>query len=149
MLEQACEVCKSERDPDHIVLCDDCDKGFHLNCLSPPLRQVPTTQFYCDRCLLLNGADYGFDEGDTHSLYSFRRRADAFKRHWLEKNPLPVNDKGKEREQYSSDPEADVWAEQIAIEDHFEREFWRLVESPFETVEIEYGADVNSSKDGA
>ncbi|GAA5878392.1 hypothetical protein JCM16303_002757 [Sporobolomyces ruberrimus] len=145
----ACEVCKSERDPDHIVLCDDCDKGFHLNCLSPPLRQVPTTQFYCDRCLLLNGADYGFDEGDTHSLYSFRRRADAFKRHWLEKNPLPVNDKGKEREQYSSDPEADVWAEQIAIEDHFEREFWRLVESPFETVEIEYGADVNSSKDGA
>ncbi|GAA5991295.1 hypothetical protein JCM5350_005324 [Sporobolomyces pararoseus] len=145
----ACEICKSERDPDHIVLCDDCDKGFHLNCLSPPLRQVPTTQFYCDRCLLLNGADYGFDEGDTHSLHSFRRRADAFKRHWLEKNPLPV-DKGKGKQQLpSSNPEDDVWAEQIAIEDHFEREFWRLVESPFETVEIEYGADVNSSKDGA
>ncbi|GAA6012387.1 hypothetical protein JCM11491_004316 [Sporobolomyces phaffii] len=144
----ACEVCKSERDPDSIVLCDDCDKGFHLNCLSPPLRQVPTTQFYCDRCLLLNGADYGFDEGDTHSLHSFRRRADAFKRHWLEKNPVPV-DKGKGKQQFASNPEDDVWAEQLAIEDHFEREFWRLVESPFETVEIEYGADVNSSKDGA
>ncbi|GAA5911001.1 uncharacterized protein JCM6883_000674 [Sporobolomyces salmoneus] len=145
----ACEVCKSERDPDHIVLCDDCDKGFHLNCLSPPLRQVPNTQFYCDRCLLLNGADYGFDEGDTHSLFSFRRRADAFKRKWLEKNPLPV-DKGKGKEQQSSsNPQEDVWEEQIAIEDHFEREFWRLVESPYETVEIEYGADVNSSKDGA
>lgn len=144
----ACEICKSERDPDHIVLCDDCDKGFHLNCLSPPLRQVPTTQFYCDRCLLLNGADYGFDEGDTHSLHSFRRRADAFKRHWLEKNPLPV-DKGKAEGQSPVPQEDDVWAEQIAIEDHFEREFWRLVESPFETVEIEYGADVNSSKDGA
>lgn len=146
---KACEICKSERDPDHIVLCDDCDKGFHLDCLSPPLRQVPNTQFYCDRCLLLNGADYGFDEGDTHSLHSFRRRADAFKRQWLEKNPLPV-DKGKGKEETSSsNPDDDVWAEQIAIEDHFEREFWRLVESPYETVEIEYGADVNSSKDGA
>ncbi|GAA5941027.1 uncharacterized protein JCM15063_000623 [Sporobolomyces koalae] len=145
--EDACEICGSESDPDHIVLCDDCDKGFHLSCLSPPLRQVPNTQFFCDRCLMLNGADYGFDEGDTHSLHSFRRRADAFKRHWLEKNPLPT-EKGKEREA-SGNPEDDVWAEQIAIEDHFEREFWRLVESPFETVEIEYGADVNSSKDGA
>ncbi|GAA6061785.1 hypothetical protein JCM10212_001391 [Sporobolomyces blumeae] len=147
---EACEICGSESDPDHIVLCDDCDKGFHLSCLSPPLRQVPNTQFYCDRCLMLNGADYGFEEGQTHSLYSFRRRADAFKRKWLENHPLPL-DKGKGREGVppSGGEDVDVWAEQIAIEDHFEREFWRLVESPNETVEVEYGADVNSSKDGA
>lgn len=42
----------------------------------------------------------------------------------------------------------DEMLEQVAVEDHFEREFWRLVESQHETVEIEYGADVNSTKDG-
>ncbi|GAA5948514.1 hypothetical protein JCM21900_002735 [Sporobolomyces salmonicolor] len=144
---EVCEICNLDHDPDRIVLCDDCDKGFHLGCLSPPLRQVPTSQFYCDTCLLLNGSDYGFEEGQNHSLHSFRRRADAFKRRWLQDHPLPANKgKGKEEDSVAEDG---VWAEQIAIEDHFEREFWRLVESPTETVEVEYGADVNSTKDGA
>ena len=29
-----------------------------------------------------------------------------------------------------------------------EREFWRLVQSPNETVEVEYGADVHSTTHG-
>ncbi|BGP37972.1 hypothetical protein JCM10449v2_001899 [Rhodotorula kratochvilovae] len=152
---ESCEVCQLDHDPDRIVLCDDCDRGYHLACLSPPLKQVPTSQFYCNQCLLLNGADYGFEEGQDHSLYSFRRRADAFKRKWLEAHPLPER-KGKGRADDNAPAEGegaaqddDVWGEQIAIEDHFEREFWRLVESPQETVEIEYGADVASTKDGA
>ena len=33
-------------------------------------------------------------------------------------------------------------------EDDVEREFWRLVSSPFEQVEVEYGADVHTSKYG-
>ncbi|GAA6008954.1 hypothetical protein JCM10207_004039 [Rhodosporidiobolus poonsookiae] len=143
---EVCEICASDFDPDRIVLCDECDKGYHLNCLNPPLKQVPTSQFYCDVCLYNNGNDYGFEEGQDHSLHSFRRRADAFKRKWLEDHPVPL-DKGKAREDPAA-PEQDVWTEQLAIEDHFEREFWRLVESPFETVEVEYGADVQSTKDG-
>ncbi|CDR43083.1 hypothetical protein NBRC10512_001529 [Rhodotorula toruloides] len=148
---EACEICTLDHDPDRIVLCDECDRGYHLHCLTPPLKQVPTSQFYCDKCLLNNGADYGFEEGQDHSLYSFRRRADAFKRKWLQDHPLPLS-KGKGREDDAPAAEEngdDVWKEQIAIEDHFEREFWRLVESPRETVEVEYGADVASTKDGA
>ncbi|GAA5830402.1 hypothetical protein JCM11251_001334 [Rhodosporidiobolus azoricus] len=144
---EVCELCNLDHDPDRIVLCDECDRGYHLGCLNPPLKQVPNSQFYCDHCLLNEGADYGFEEGQDHSLYSFRRRADAFKRKWLQDHPLPV-DKGKGRASDASD-EQDEWAEQIAIEDHFEREFWRLVEAPLETVEVEYGADVQSTKDGA
>ncbi|POY70604.1 hypothetical protein BMF94_6382 [Rhodotorula taiwanensis] len=144
---ESCEICNLDHDPDRIVLCEECDRGYHLSCLSPPLKQVPTAQFYCDKCLLLNGADYGFEEGQDHSLYSFRRRADAFKRKWLETHPMPES-KGKQREGEPA-AEQDVWAEQLAIEDHFEREFWRLVEAPTETVEVEYGADVASTKDGA
>ncbi|GAA5928683.1 hypothetical protein JCM10213_002531 [Rhodosporidiobolus nylandii] len=144
---ETCEICSTDHDPDHIVLCDECDRGYHLNCLTPPLKQVPTSQFYCSRCLFNEGADYGFEEGQDHSLHSFRRRADAFKRKWLEDHPLPL-DKGKGRAT-DAVTEDDVWAEQLAIEDHFEREFWRLVESPMDTVEVEYGADVQSTKDGA
>ncbi|GAA5968292.1 hypothetical protein JCM11641_003799 [Rhodosporidiobolus odoratus] len=150
---EICEICSEDQNPDRIVLCDECDKGYHLDCLNPPLKAVPTSQFYCHFCLLNEGADYGFEEGQDHSLHSFRRRADAFKRKWLHDHPLPV-DKGKEKADDSEaepepEPEQDPWTEQIAIEDHFEREFWRLVESPLETVEVEYGADVQSTKDGA
>ena len=151
-MQQSCEVCELDHDPDRIVLCEDCDRGYHLECLTPPLKQVPASQFYCNQCLLLNGADYGFEEGQDHSLYSFRRRADAFKRKWLQDHPLPER-KGKGRAADGPDgadgDQDDVWGEQLAIEDHFEREFWRLVESPQETVEVEYGADVASTKDGA
>jgi histone demethylase JARID1 len=33
-------------------------------------------------------------------------------------------------------------------EDDVEREFWRLVQSSHETVEVEYGADVHSTTHG-
>ena len=48
--------------------------------------------------------------------------------------------KGKGRE--------DPLDEQAAIENFFEKEFWRCVESQHESVEVEYGADVNYSRDG-
>lgn len=57
------------------------------------------------------------------------------------------HDKGKGRAM-DIESAVDELDEQLAIEDHFEREFWRLVESQHETVEVEYGADVNSTKDG-
>lgn len=129
------------------MLCDGCDRGYHLTCLTPPLLEVPTSQFFCDSCLLLNGADYGFEEGEDHSLYSFRRRADAFKRQWLRNHPMPES-KGKQRATRDGMSAKEELAEQMLIEDHFEREFWRLVEAPNETVEVEYGADVNVTADG-
>jgi histone demethylase JARID1 len=37
----------------------------------------------------------------------------------------------------------------VCVTEHdVEREFWRLVQSPHETVEIEYGADVHSTTHG-
>lgn len=32
-----CEICKGASDEDNLLLCDGCDKGFHIYCLTPKL----------------------------------------------------------------------------------------------------------------
>ncbi|KAK3281814.1 hypothetical protein CYMTET_10410 [Cymbomonas tetramitiformis] len=47
-----CQVCKKADRPASILLCDDCNQGYHLACLQPKLTRVPTEEFwYCPRCL--------------------------------------------------------------------------------------------------
>lgn len=137
-----------------IVLCDECDRGFHLSCLTPPLSAVPRTDWICDGCIVSTGADYGFEVGQDHSLYTYRKRADEFKRRWLLSHPLPSQAPGAPSPFADSLPlrmdstRPEGYAQQVEIEDHVEREFWRLVESQNEIVEVEYGADLHSSKYG-
>ena len=33
-----------------MLLCDGCDKGFHMDCLNPPLLEIPHGNWYCDDC---------------------------------------------------------------------------------------------------
>lgn len=125
----ACEICRNGRDGKKILLCDDCDRGFHIYCLDPPLSKVPThEEWYCPECLLGTGNDFGFDEGEEHSLHSFAARAHAFKKDWFEKHPLAGN---------------------TVTEHDVEEEFWRLAESQEEVVEVEYGADIHSTTHGS
>uniref|UniRef100_A0A146L8A2 PHD and RING finger domain-containing protein 1 n=1 Tax=Lygus hesperus TaxID=30085 RepID=A0A146L8A2_LYGHE len=45
-----CEVC-SQHDREHeMLLCDRCEAGYHLDCLTPPLRAVPDGSWFCPRC---------------------------------------------------------------------------------------------------
>ena len=45
-----CEVCRSPSLADFMLLCDTCNKGFHLRCLQPPLTSVPDGDWFCPRC---------------------------------------------------------------------------------------------------
>ena len=45
-----CEVCESPQDAENMLLCDGCDRGFHLRCLPQPLTSVPAGDWYCPRC---------------------------------------------------------------------------------------------------
>lgn len=46
-----CEKCKGGHYEDQIILCDRCDKGWHMFCLSPPLEIVPEGDWICPSCV--------------------------------------------------------------------------------------------------
>ncbi|CAG8493581.1 16343_t:CDS:10 [Dentiscutata heterogama] len=45
-----CSVCKWKGDRDHILICDECDKGFHTRCLKLLLSRIPAGNWYCKEC---------------------------------------------------------------------------------------------------
>ncbi|CAO1634840.1 unnamed protein product [Parajaminaea phylloscopi] len=167
--EQMCEICLRGDDGMAMLLCDECNRGYHMYCLDPPLATVPKSQWFCPPCLVGTGNDYGFDDGETHSLDSFWKRAELFRRKWFEERPEALwKPTGSEDETFPdaasvSAPDVKSGGPQSpngvvrplahtalsVSEDDVEREFWRLVQSPDETVEVEYGADVHSTTHGS
>ncbi|KAJ4726699.1 histone-lysine N-methyltransferase ATXR6 [Melia azedarach] len=45
-----CEKCGSGNYPSELLLCDKCDKGYHLFCLTPILVSVPKGSWFCPTC---------------------------------------------------------------------------------------------------
>lgn len=46
----ACCICNSPSMADPMLLCDRCDRGYHLHCLDPPLERVPAGSWCCPAC---------------------------------------------------------------------------------------------------
>lgn len=130
---EKCETCGKTDDRESIIVCENCDLGYHRCCLDPPLAQIPDYDWQCPKCLVGTG-EYGFEEGGVYSLRQFQEKANLFKESYfaprMHFDPI-LNTRKKE------------------TEDDIEREFWRLVESLTETVEVEYGADIHSTTHGS
>ncbi|KAG0363621.1 hypothetical protein BG005_009972 [Podila minutissima] len=122
-----CEHCHTDSNMEKMLVCDSCELGYHTYCLNPPLHHIPKTDWYCAKCLIA-GEDFGFEEGEEYSLSSFQQKCNTFKKQWFEK--------------YG-------YTDGKVPEDVCEREFWRLVENAYETVEVEYGADLHSTQHGS
>ena len=45
--DETCNICD---DGGSLILCEKCDDGYHLKCLSPPLEEVPSGVWYCPVC---------------------------------------------------------------------------------------------------
>lgn len=41
-----CSVCNVDKDDGQVVICDTCNKGFHLYCLKPALKKIPKVDFH-------------------------------------------------------------------------------------------------------
>ncbi|NWR66105.1 PHRF1 protein, partial [Bucorvus abyssinicus] len=51
-----CEVCGRSDREDRLLLCDGCDAGYHMECLNPPLSEVPVDEWFCPACAPLGSA---------------------------------------------------------------------------------------------
>ncbi len=47
-LASDCVVCG---DGGTLICCDRCDDAYHLDCLDPPLKQIPDGNWYCPKCI--------------------------------------------------------------------------------------------------
>jgi [histone H3]-trimethyl-L-lysine4 demethylase len=112
-------------------------------CLDPPLHAIPKGQWFCHTCLFGTGGDFGFDEGEEHTLSSFSARDAEFRKLWFTSHP-PVSDRSHDER----DPILYRYGKIEVSENDVEEEFWRLVQSQSDTVEIEYGADIHSTTHG-
>ena len=46
-----CSICKSGLDENMIVICDNCDKGYHTNCHNPPINlEENAGDWFCNEC---------------------------------------------------------------------------------------------------
>ncbi|XP_057868681.1 probable Histone-lysine N-methyltransferase ATXR5 isoform X2 [Cryptomeria japonica] len=45
-----CEECRKGDGEDKMLLCDKCDKGYHMYCLCPVVVKVPTGKWICTQC---------------------------------------------------------------------------------------------------
>ncbi|KAL9434409.1 hypothetical protein AB3S75_029115 [Citrus x aurantiifolia] len=118
-LDQICEQCKSGLHGEVMLLCDRCNKGWHVYCLSPPLKHVPRGNWYCLECLNSDKDSFGFVPGKRYTVESFRRVADRAKKKWFRSGS--------------------------ASRVQMEKKFWEIVEGAAGNVEVMYGSDLDTS----
>lgn len=123
MLDQICEQCKSGLHGEVMLLCDRCDKGWHLYCLSPPLEKIPSGNWYCLECVNSDMETFGFVPGKLYSVNAFKRRDDRMRRKWFGQSN----------------------ASRVQIE----KRFWEIVEGRSGEVEVMYGSDLDTSLYGS
>ncbi|KAL8711456.1 MAG: hypothetical protein Q9220_004114 [cf. Caloplaca sp. 1 TL-2023] len=130
---EVCDACGKSDDKLAIFVCDGCESSYHWHCLDPAVEMPSNQDWHCPRCLVGTG-EFGFEEGGIYSLKQFQEKANSFKEsYFAQRTPFdPILNNRRQ-----------------VTEDDVEREFWRLVESITETVEVEYGADIHSTTHGS
>ncbi|KAK3879011.1 hypothetical protein Pcinc_016392 [Petrolisthes cinctipes] len=48
---KTCTLCGTSENDDQLLFCDDCDRGYHLYCLDPPLSEPPEGEWSCYLCM--------------------------------------------------------------------------------------------------
>ena len=51
IMKARCQFCHGEQDEDALLLCDSCDKAFHMYCFKPELTSVPDGEWFCWECV--------------------------------------------------------------------------------------------------
>lgn len=46
----SCNICGLKTDINRIIICEECQKAFHIFCLTPRLTEIPADEWYCFNC---------------------------------------------------------------------------------------------------
>ncbi|KAF5341910.1 hypothetical protein D9611_001573 [Ephemerocybe angulata] len=46
-----CELCQEKGDDARLLFCDQCDRGWHMYCLVPPMPEAPDGTWVCPQCV--------------------------------------------------------------------------------------------------
>uniref|UniRef100_Q6DJ77 D4, zinc and double PHD fingers family 2 n=1 Tax=Xenopus tropicalis TaxID=8364 RepID=Q6DJ77_XENTR len=49
---KSCGLCGTSDNDDQLLFCDDCDRGYHMYCLKPPLSEPPEGSWSCHLCIV-------------------------------------------------------------------------------------------------
>ncbi|SCU85614.1 LAFA_0D16710g1_1 [Lachancea sp. 'fantastica'] len=118
--EEGCIICRRTSHRTKTILCDSCDKPFHIFCLDPPLSDVPKGKWVCNNCIFGNGF-YGFKEEDKfYSRESFQKLCGEF--------------------------DSQLWPQGNKLQDlgALETMFWDQVNQIDTESSIRYGADIHN-----
>eukprot|EP01114_Cavostelium_apophysatum_P018027 TRINITY_DN548_c0_g1_i1.p1 TRINITY_DN548_c0_g1~~TRINITY_DN548_c0_g1_i1.p1 ORF type:complete len:1044 (-),score=386.50 TRINITY_DN548_c0_g1_i1:46-3177(-) len=55
---QTCEICGKAGNEKQTMLCDGCDREFHIYCLEPPLGAVPKEDWFCSECIAQQAEEF-------------------------------------------------------------------------------------------
>ncbi|XP_039529838.1 bromodomain adjacent to zinc finger domain protein 1A isoform X3 [Pimephales promelas] len=50
ILNARCKVCRRKGDAENMLLCDGCERGYHIFCVRPKLKAVPSEDWFCPEC---------------------------------------------------------------------------------------------------
>ena len=70
--DQRCSVCRNTDQPESMLLCDQCDCGFHTSCIK--LRKVPKGDWFCPHCIAQ--AEEAREEAEEAEFQSSKRKAE-------------------------------------------------------------------------
>jgi hypothetical protein len=64
-----CVTCGQSDREESMLLCDGCDAGYHMACLTPPLTNVPSGEWFCIDCV---GSNPEYAEGKHKWITLFK-----------------------------------------------------------------------------
>ncbi|KAI8333546.1 JmjC domain, hydroxylase-domain-containing protein [Chlamydoabsidia padenii] len=113
---QDCNKCSKPVQRAQLLVCGVCDLGYHSGCLPPASRFIPINGWCCPDCLSGDDGCYGAKDDYEYSLSEFQAFDNKFKQDWFSKKNVD-----------------------LVSEEECEEEFWRLVNNPQATCQVEYG----------
>ena len=85
-----CETCSKGHNEDQIVLCDECDRGYHFTCVFPHLEERPDGEWYCDNCVVEREDQRASGEPEEGDKYKTVEQFEALARQIESDEGLPA-----------------------------------------------------------